>query len=144
MPIKHGNALKNNRTSEYRSWDAMIQRCTNPNCSSYPNWGGRGIEVSSSWRNFENFLADMGEKPGPDYSIHRINDGNYEKGACRWATKQEQGRERRDIKLTISKASDIRKKRADGVPGNVLAKEYNISQQTVCDIYYGRTWNVAI
>ncbi len=72
----------------------MIQRCTNPNSPDYPRWGGKGIKVCERWLKFENFLADMGEKPYPDFSIDRYPDkqGNYEPSNCRWATRSEQQR----------------------------------------------------
>lgn len=88
MSTKHGMR----KAPEYNSWDAMIQRCCNPNTKRYHYYGGRGITVCERWRNsFENFYADMGPKPTPKHSIDRINnDGNYEPGNCRWATQSEQ------------------------------------------------------
>jgi len=79
------------RTPTYRSWDAMIQRCTNPKATGYAEYGGAGITVCERWRKFEAFLADMGERPdGTSLDRHPDLNGNYEPGNCRWATPREQ------------------------------------------------------
>lgn len=92
----HGEAGRATRSSEYRTWGGMVQRCTNPNNSRYSSYGGRGITVCDRWRTFENFLEDMGRRPSPDHSIDRIdNDGSYEPGNVRWATKSQQQINRR-------------------------------------------------
>jgi hypothetical protein len=63
----------------------MRKRCENPRNKSYPDYGGRGIKVCERWHTFENFLADMGERPSDQHEIDRIdNDGNYEPGNVRW------------------------------------------------------------
>lgn len=76
---------------EHRAWSSMIRRCTNPTQRAYKNYGGRGIVVCERWlKSFECFLEDMGRLP-PDHTLDRIdNDGNYEPGNCRWATKTTQ------------------------------------------------------
>ena len=87
-------------TTEFRTWTSMLTRCFNPRSEDYPRYGGRGITVCDRWREFKQFLADMGIKPSPRHSIDRINnDGNYEPGNCRWATQTEQSRNRSTTRL---------------------------------------------
>lgn len=91
-------------TPEYRSWQAMFKRCDNPNSEAYHHYGGRGIGICERWKEFTNFLADMGHRPSMQHSLDRKdNDGNYEPGNCRWATKEEQARnQRRNHILTMA------------------------------------------
>lgn len=85
---KHGYC----KTSIYNTYHAMISRCYNDKNESYQYYGAKGIKVCDRWlESFENFLADMGEKPSENHSIDRINVfGNYEPSNCRWADKLEQ------------------------------------------------------
>ena len=76
-------------TPEYSTWTGMLKRCRNPKHNSWKNYGGRGISVK--FASFEEFFAEIGPKPSPDLSVDRIdNDGNYESGNIRWATRSEQ------------------------------------------------------
>lgn len=79
------------RSAEYRSWGAMLQRCSNPKYPWYHRYGGRGVHVCAEWHAFEKFYQDMGPRPGSEYSLERIdNDKGYEPSNCKWATKKEQ------------------------------------------------------
>lgn len=89
------------QTKEYIAWLNMLARCGNRNNTAYQDYGGRGITVCQRWRDsFEAFLADMGQAPSPEHTIDRKdNSGNYEPENCRWATKTEQGRNKRNNRL---------------------------------------------
>lgn len=93
---------------ERKTYTNMIDRCYDERHKDYPKYGARGITVSQDWLdNFEHFYRDMGKRPPGrryGYSIDRIdNDGNYEKGNCRWATPTEQNSNKRNSRyLTIN------------------------------------------
>lgn len=103
--LNHGEATKGQWTPEYRAWTLMNTRCYNPKCTRYKNWGGRGIQVCGEWRNdYRAFLAYVGRKPTQHHSLDRYpnNDGNYEPGNVRWATRSEQARNSRPRKLATN------------------------------------------
>lgn len=78
---------------EYTTWRVMHARCKG-------KYQDRGITICKRWESFENFLADMGKKPGSEYTIERVNNnGNYGPDNCKWATAKEQARNRRNNHL---------------------------------------------
>jgi hypothetical protein len=99
MPAKrHGLS----GTKIYVTWQAMLNRCRNPNVVEYKHYGGRGVKVCERWLTFENFLADMGDASGRivGRTIERINnDGDYEPRNVRWATYRDQSRNKSNNRL---------------------------------------------
>lgn len=109
-------------TDEYTAWYSMKQRCYDINCEAYKDYGGRGIRVCARWfESFENFYADMGDKPSKRHSLDRFPDtnGDYEKSNCRWGTKRQQAQNRRyNVKVTY---------RGEVMVLSEFARRFNIS-----------------
>ena len=90
----------------YAAWAAIKQRCYNPNHPAYKDYGARGITLSDEWLKkplvFVSYIQEeLGERPSAGYSLDRIdNEGNYEPGNLRWASRQVQASNRRRPKRT--------------------------------------------
>lgn len=98
LVTKHGLTLH----PLYTVWNDMKARCFNRKDRSYPRYGGRGITVCNEWRNefqtFYNWATVNGYARG--LQIDRIdNEGNYEPCNCRWATRSENGRNKRNNRI---------------------------------------------
>lgn len=121
---KHGMS----KSPEYKAYYNMIKRCYYENDNRYSDYGGRGIKVCPRWlSSFENFVTDMGAKPSKKHSIDRIDvDGDYSPDNCRWATVEEQERNKR-----------TRDDNRTGVRGVILSRD---GESYVAQIYHeGKT-----
>lgn len=126
----------------YGIWCNMRQRCNNPNSKDYSRYGGRGIKIHPSWSKFLVFLKDVGERPSLSHTLDRIdNNGNYEPGNVRWATRQEQTHNSRVVKLDSQQVKNIRALYANRAgTQSFIAQKYNIHQSVVSRIVNGKIW----
>lgn len=92
---KHGMS----NTPTYKIWRGMLGRCNNKNLPEYKNYGGRGIEVK--WKTFEEFYADMGEKPKCHWIDRIDNNGHYEKNNCKWVLPKVNQKNKRVCKFWV-------------------------------------------
>ena len=93
------------KTTEYVIWRGMLARCYDEKANNFERYGARGVTVCDRWRkSFKNFLADMGDRPSKLHSLERKeNSGSYSPDNCKWATRQEQARNKRtNIRITFN------------------------------------------
>jgi hypothetical protein len=92
--IKRATTHDMSHYPEYSVWTGILRRCNNANDRSYARYGAIGIQCR--FDGFEAFLAEVGPRPSEKHSIDRIdNAGHYEPGNVRWATAQQQARNKR-------------------------------------------------
>jgi hypothetical protein len=106
--FRHGQYVGGKETSTHAIWRGMISRCHNPHNKDWKRYGGLGITVCERWHKFENFLYDMGERP-PSLQIDRYPDphGHYGPGNCRWATRSQNQKNRRDTQFFLHEGSRL-------------------------------------
>lgn len=128
-PLKHGQSRRGAIAKEYMVWKSMRARCS-PRCTknAYPFYYGKGIRVCERWSLFENFIKDMGPRPGDGYDIDRIDsDGDYEPANCQWLLRSENNAKARTEQAARFRASVFSPKRVRTIrwlvaDGNSLAQ----------------------
>jgi hypothetical protein len=91
--LTHGKS----KTSEYKAFQAMKVRCTDPRNRHFANYGGRGIRVE--YADFQDFISDVGPKPSGAWIDRKDNEGNYARGNCRWVTPRKNQMNKRDSRI---------------------------------------------
>lgn len=140
--VTHGHSRVGAETGTHRSWRAMIRRCTKPKATDFAFYGGRGIRVCERWMSFQNFLDDMGERP-PGMTIDRENsNGDYTPANCRWTTRPNQSRNRRDTVWEAHEPAQVRWLSSLGYRQIDIAKFFDTTQGQISAIVVGRSWAV--
>lgn len=113
------------KTPIYWLWMGMKERCRNPNHIVFKRYGANGIKVCERWKSFENFYADMGDKP-KGKTLDRVNnDGDYSPDNCKWSSYKEQANNRSNsisLELNGKRMSLLRWAEKIGIKPDTLYK----------------------
>jgi hypothetical protein len=124
--LRHGHKTRNGASLTYKTWRGMRERCNRPGHKDWPNYGGKGVTVCVRWDRFENFLADMGERPEADSTIDRIDyKAGYSPENCRWVHRSVQ---------TAENNSRLKPVEIDGISYHSISaacRAFGISRTTV-------------
>lgn len=145
--VKHGHARHSGirrSTPTYTSWCSMHTRARNPRRHNSYRYIGAGVTVCERWDSFENFLADMGERPLGTSLERNDNALGYFKGNCSWATPTQQARNTRNNVLTFDSAVEVALRRLSGESCRSIAVAFGISESLPREIVKGRTWKDAL
>lgn len=95
----------------YVNWKSMKQRCTDVNCKQYKRYANDGITLDKSWNKYENFLADMGERPeDKPYLLRKNSKKGFYKDNCYWGRKQKRNVNKYDYKGEMLTIEEIAKR----------------------------------
>ena len=134
---RHPNHGGRNPSPTYNSWRSMLQRCTNPNHTYYERYKGL---LCDEWFDFNSFIADMGERL-VGTSLDRIdNTKGYCKENCRWATPEQQVRNRKYNVMSEELARNIRELYASGFRTTAISKILNISKSNTSNVLHKGYW----
>ena len=137
---KHGET----NTRLYHIWINIKQRCLNFRTPDYKDYGGRGITICPEWVNGYTKFRDWSLSNGytENLTIDRIeNDGNYEPNNCQWITNEENSKKKRNVKLTLKLANEIRELYKTGnYTQQDLATKYNTAQANISEIVLNKIW----
>ncbi len=126
----------------YNTWQNMMSRCYYEKDKAYKNYGGRGISVHKDWHSPAVFVAWAESTYIKGLTLERSdNDGNYTPNNCTWATKKEQVRNTRRVKLSVEIAKEIRFLYRNGFRVCVLADIYGVNKTAISSVLRGINWN---
>lgn len=136
--VTHGCTKRGNVTTEYKAWSHAKDRCLNQNDRRYKDYGARGITMHPDFINsFELWLAEVGPRPGPEYSIDRIdNDGDYTYGNMRWATAKEQANNTSRNKW-FNACNESTNEQIEGNSQTAFAERYGLDSRRISECLNG-------